>query len=791
MNKATKIGYLLTISIIILLLCAPITPSITGEKNKIVKNDIIKIGIKEATLVSEMKLQEMKKTEGYSIDSCEEIFEENRLICYIFNLKPQGFIIVTSDFNLPPIIAYSFTNNYLISDSEESILNLLKADIKNRIENIQNLPENKIHNRNQLWMKYLNRDNENILKMDFQQWPPEGTTTTEGWVETNWNQNAPYNALCPITLPSSDRSYAGCPAVTMAQILNYHETTNNIVFDDGDDYYHNFYDKYWIDDDYLIYDFPSFPQLNGYFDTLLDHYENNITLTNDDIAALIFGCGVACEQIYHSSGSGTLSVDQAYDAYLRFDFEDIDLLDDDDPDLYEQVSNNIKDALPVHLAVVNPTWTAGHNLVIDGYNTDDYYHLNFGWGGAYDGWYILPDEMPYDLTVIEGIIVDIYPPIPTTVFVDDDYNETTVGWQEDHFDIIQDGIDNVADNGYVIVYNGSYFENIEINKPLSLIGEDKDTTTINGGFNCDVIKIGANRVNVSGFTIENGGDGSCFTGGGIWIYQANYSYISDNIIISNQYNGVSLTEAHNNSIINNTISDNGIGVPSNALSLFFSNDNQIYGNLVDSNNDQGIWLYHSHWNNISNNVISNNVNDGISIYYSSDRNQIYGNNISNNRYGVYLSGTNKYNRVYHNNFIENTNNSYDDHINTFWDDGYPSGGNFWDDYEGYDSNGDGIGETPYDIDGPVRGVNKDWFPLINLWNGTEPQPICGDADGSGDVDIDDVVFLINYIFSGGPGPIPSTCVGDADASGGADIDDVVYLISYIFSGGPSPTGCCE
>jgi hypothetical protein len=63
--------------------------------------------------------------------------------------------------------------------------------------------------------------------------------------------------------------------------------------------------------------------------------------------------------------------------------------------------------------------------------------------------------------------------------------------------------------------------------------------------------------------------------------------------------------------------------------------------------------------------------------------------------------------------------------------------------------------------------------------------IVGDADGSGTVDIDDVVFLIAYIFSGGPEPVPYEA-GDADCSGTIDIDDVVYLIAYIFSGGPEP-----
>ncbi|MFH1891544.1 MAG: hypothetical protein ABIK83_02555, partial [Candidatus Zixiibacteriota bacterium] len=63
--------------------------------------------------------------------------------------------------------------------------------------------------------------------------------------------------------------------------------------------------------------------------------------------------------------------------------------------------------------------------------------------------------------------------------------------------------------------------------------------------------------------------------------------------------------------------------------------------------------------------------------------------------------------------------------------------------------------------------------------------VIGDADGSGFVDIDDVVFLIQYIFAGGPAPVPLDA-GDAECSGFIDIDDVVYLINYIFAGGPAP-----
>lgn len=67
---------------------------------------------------------------------------------------------------------------------------------------------------------------------------------------------------------------------------------------------------------------------------------------------------------------------------------------------------------------------------------------------------------------------------------------------------------------------------------------------------------------------------------------------------------------------------------------------------------------------------------------------------------------------------------------------------------------------------------------------------CGDADGSGSVDISDAVYLIAYIFQGGPTPNP-VLAGDADCSQSVDISDAVYLISYIFGGGPAPCAACK
>lgn len=107
-----------------------------------------------------------------------------------------------------------------------------------------------------------------------------------------------------------------------------------------------------------------------------------------------------------------------------------------------------------------------------------------------------------------------------------------------------------------------------------------------------------------------------------------------------------------------------------------------------------------------------------------------------------------------------------------------------------DGNSNGVLDAGDDITLHDRYGDNHYAYVKDVYTGivVEEVPLpyfCGDADASGGVDIDDVVFLIAYIFSGGPEPFPYEN-GDADCSGGIDIDDVVYLISYIFAGGPAP-----
>jgi len=72
---------------------------------------------------------------------------------------------------------------------------------------------------------------------------------------------------------------------------------------------------------------------------------------------------------------------------------------------------------------------------------------------------------------------------------------------------------------------------------------------------------------------------------------------------------------------------------------------------------------------------------------------------------------------------------------------------------------------------------------------TIAEPICGDANGDEQVNVGDAVFLINYVFKGGPAPDPVE-VGDANGDGDTNVGDAVYLINFVFKGGPAPDPYC-
>ena len=122
------------------------------------------------------------------------------------------------------------------------------------------------------------------------------------------------------------------------------------------------------------------------------------------------------------------------------------------------------------------------------------------------------------------------------------------------------------------------------------------------------------------------------------------------------------------------------------------NNNWINNNIIAENEGYGIFV-DPHYDHVTNNIISNN-----SIVFNGwDGIAIWGHNHDDNQ-------------IYHNDILKNKRINARDNSNNIWDNGYPSGGNYFDDYNGNDSNGDGIGDTSYYIH---DGNNLDRYPLIN------------------------------------------------------------------------------
>jgi parallel beta-helix repeat protein len=164
------------------------------------------------------------------------------------------------------------------------------------------------------------------------------------------------------------------------------------------------------------------------------------------------------------------------------------------------------------------------------------------------------------------------------------------------------------------------------------------------------------------------------------------------------------------------------------IELWQTNNTQIVNNNIAANIHEGVYLHNSSGNSVSGNNITNNWGNGVELV-SSSNNMIYENNITANmKCGILLSGSSN-NRFFHNDFIGNAwtiwnafGQVHSDSSTNVWDDGYPSGGNYWSDYVGIDSAPtDGIGDTPYIID--VN--NTDHYPLMaptitfnaGIWNG--------------------------------------------------------------------------
>ncbi len=243
------------------------------------------------------------------------------------------------------------------------------------------------------------------------------------------------------------------------------------------------------------------------------------------------------------------------------------------------------------------------------------------------------------------------------------------------------------------------FETIYIRADGSVEGTDKiqrdgNVYTLISGISGSIVVERDNVVlNGAGYRLQGNGNQNGIT------LRTNNNITVKNLKLSSFQIGIVVMGSDNNKILENTITDNFRG-----LDFTASENNTVSGNYI-ANNTDGIALENM-YNNIVENTITNNTNIGIFLY-GAGYNNIIGNNITNNGRGILVSICYN-NTIYHNNFVNNTNHVITDDSNGIWDNGEE--GNYWDNYTGLDSDGDGIGDTPYIID----ENNQDNYPLINI-----------------------------------------------------------------------------
>jgi len=328
----------------------------------------------------------------------------------------------------------------------------------------------------------------------------------------------------------------------------------------------------------------------------------------------------------------------------------------------------------------------------------------------------------------------------------------------DYYPTIQQAVDVAVSGDTVKVAPGTYNEAVHVYRSnISLIGQSRQTTIINGsGANYGIWVVytdNADKTTISGFTLKNSGKtkagGFC---AGVYFNNSSYCIVSNNII-SNNKEGIYMDNSYNNTIIGNAIvSNSDVGIAS-----VFSSDGNFISNNTMEYNIQGIGVFRTigKGDTISDNVVrknkygvlvstnssvtrnkfvENNDTAIIIFFFGGTGVTIRDNHLRGNVRGIDLGGVSG-NSIYHNNFINNTNQVVGTSANK-WYGRWNVTGDYWSNYMGSDPDGDGIGNTPYII----NANNSDNFPFMNPY-------LPGDVNHDGEVDILDISFIAAYYGS--------------------------------------------
>ena len=387
-------------------------------------------------------------------------------------------------------------------------------------------------------------------------------------------------------------------------------------------------------------------------------------------------------------------------------------------------------AILLLLAITLTAWFVPHVTAGDLFVPQDYPTIQAAINAAGAGDTIHVSPGTYHENVIVNKTVTIIGASSTNTIVDGDQKETVFKVQADDVEISQLTIRNGGSRYYgVYIYleegiSGVTVRNNKImNNVVGVFMSYGTGSTIEGNllssnsmYGVDVKNLGSNTIrkntiSQSAYGIEisdspnnqvtNNTVSDCSYG--VYVAYSNSNNVSANTLSGNSWN---LYFVNSNSSI---VGDNKVLGGASGIQIMRSENNAAFRNAI-SESSYGIYLGYCGANTINDNAVS--LNDwGIDLYYTTGS-TIKQNLIAANTWGFYLVENSKNNYIYHNDIISNIKQAVQDSTSSpnYWrTPTTPYQGNYWSDYKGQDTDGDGIGNTYL----PWAGV--DWYPLISPW----------------------------------------------------------------------------
>ena len=348
-------------------------------------------------LKPEKLLNGMAPKYGTQISKTIPLYDKDNkvLVAYIMELDPKGYVVISVDTDIEPVIAYSFRCNFSMEEvPQNALLHILRVDLMNRIEKIKQLSSTHKAGNNSAWDEYFSINRGDLpIKPEMADWGP--------YLDTYWDQGGIYNDSCPMDPNTGQQCITGCVATAMAQIVNYWEYPSSVTFTTAD----NYTSVYNPGDGYgtrVIDIYAPDASMSG-----INYNGNGSHPNNQTIADLHFACGVRVEMMYSSSASGAYHRESAYKG--KFQYATATLTDPgSNPNFYDDLRADMYNAKPAQIGAYG--WIGGHSIVCDGYRSTgtNVFHINYGWSGSHDGWYSLPGGL-YGLNTLGDCILNIHP----------------------------------------------------------------------------------------------------------------------------------------------------------------------------------------------------------------------------------------------------------------------------------------------------------------------------------------------------------------------------------------------